>query len=103
MRINTVNAPAAWSVWFGDLRGGWIWHVAPQKGIQALLSGGALYLIGNGLMFYCNTVRFSSWKEFGYSLKINGLSPLCYAQRFNNPFRVETLTSAARELFGLLF
>jgi len=71
--------------------------------IRVLCLGAGLYLAGIALLLHCNTVRFGSWKEFGYALNVNSLSEMSYAQRFDSPYRSAPLTTAALEFFGLLF
>lgn len=70
---------------------------------RLLYSGGALFCLGLGLLFWSNAARFGRALEFGHSLNLNGLDSMRYASRFAYPFRTEPLGSATRELFGLLF
>ena len=63
----------------------------------------AIFIFGNGLLAISNTVRFGSPFEFGHSLAINGISAMAYATRFDNPFQNLPFTTAAKELFSLLF
>jgi len=70
-----------------------------------LLLGACLFILGGGLLFVTNRVRFGSGWEFGHSLNLNcepsGVA--LYTTRFNYPFCQVPLTEAARELFGALF
>ena len=70
---------------------------------RLLFLGGILFCVGGGLILWLNTIRFGSCLEFGYALNVNGLSPMVYAQRFDDPYHAEPLSSAAKELFALLF
>lgn len=68
-----------------------------------LAAGGLLYGAGIALLLYCNSIRFGSSLEFGYSLNLTNSSAMDYAQRFGSPFHSTPLISAATELFGVLF
>jgi len=71
--------------------------------IGACLLGAILFSFGIGLLLWLNKLRFGYPLEFGYSLNLNELSAMVYAQRFGNPYDQTSLIQAAKELFGLLF
>ena len=65
--------------------------------------GVGLFVLGGGLLFFTNHVRFGSGFEFGHRLNVQTLYGSLYATRFDDPYQDEPLLSAGRELFGLLF
>ena len=68
-----------------------------------LLTGGFLFVLGGGLLFITNYVRFGNGLEFGHSLNVSPALPSVYSTRFDYPFKHVPLAEAARELFGALF
>jgi hypothetical protein len=74
-----------------------------DRGIRVLCLGGCLFCFGLALLLWSNAFRFGSPLEFGHSLNMNGLDAMCYASRFDYPFRKVPLTSAAKELGAALF
>ena len=65
--------------------------------------GGALFAVGPLALGWSNAVRFGSALEFGHSLMFNGIDAMRFASRFGHPYSSEPLSSALKELFGLLF
>lgn len=74
-----------------------------SRRVKPLILGAILFSFGIGLLLSFNRLRFGSFLEFGYSLNVNGLSPMVYAQRFGNPYHSVKIGTAAKELFGILF
>ncbi len=72
--------------------------LVPQVGI-----GIGFFLLGCGILFVTNLVRFGDGFEFGHRLNLQFHYGSLYATRFDHPFADEPLFSAIREIFGLLF
>jgi hypothetical protein len=68
-----------------------------------VVTGVTLFVIGGGLLWATNRMRFGDGFEFGHRLNVQRFYGSLYATRFDDPFRDEPFFSAARELFGLLF
>lgn len=71
--------------------------------IRLCITGVALFFFAVGSLLWSNNLRFGSCLEFGYSLNVNGMNAMVYAQRFGSPYHQIALIPAAKELFGLLF
>jgi len=70
------------------------------------LWGPFLFLLGGGLLFLSNLKRFDDGFEFGHKLNVqlgDEMFGSMYSTRFDCPWQDEPLTSAGKELFGLLF
>lgn len=74
-----------------------------SRRVNPLILGAVLFSFGIGLLLAFNRLRFGSCLEFGYSLNVNEISPMVYAQRFGNPYHDVAIGTAAKELFGMLF
>jgi hypothetical protein len=70
-----------------------------------LLLGFGVFVLGGGLLFLTNQMRFGSGWEFGHRLNVNRepSGAVFYTTRFEDPFRRVPLVEAARELFGALY
>lgn len=71
--------------------------------LRVVATGTGLFLLGCGLLYLTNRIRFGSGFEFGHRLNLQFLYGSLYATRFDHPFAQEPLFSAMRELCGLLF
>jgi len=70
---------------------------------RVLAPGVACFIVAGGLLYLTNLLRFGNGFEFGHRLNVQNLYGSMYATRFDHPYEDEPITSAARELFGLLF
>lgn len=74
-----------------------------RRDLVKICFGGVLFSIGPVLLGWSNAVRFGSPLEFGHSLMFNGIDAMRFASRFDHPYHHESMVSALKELFGLLF
>ena len=71
--------------------------------VKLVAFGCILFSLGIVAQLSFNAVRFGAPSEFGHSLMFNNVENMCFASRFDNPYRVEPCLSASKELFSLLF
>lgn len=76
-------------------------HVAAW--LRTVAPGLLCYLAAACLLYVTNLLRFGNGFEFGHRLNVQNLYGSMYATRFDHPYEDEPITSAAQELFGLLF
>ena len=74
-----------------------------SRWLRTVAVGVGLFVLGGGLLYYTNLIRFGNGFEFGHRLNVQYLYGSLYATRFDDPYQDEPLLSAARELFGWLF
>lgn len=72
------------------------------KRLRLLFLGLMLFFLGICINLGLNQLRFGSMMEFGYSANVN-FPANEFQQRFDNPYRHETILNASRELFNWLF
>lgn len=75
----------------------------PGTWFRAVAPGVVCFIVAGGLLYLTNHLRFGNGFEFGHRLNVQNLYGSMYATRFDHPYEDEPITSAARELFGLLF
>jgi hypothetical protein len=70
---------------------------------RRLGAGIGLFMGGWVLLWGTNWARFGTGFEFGHNLNLNYLPTARFVGRFEDPYRSESILSAARELGSLLF
>ena len=71
-------------------------------GWRRALIGLVLFVVGGGVVFVSNVMRFGSGLEFGHLLNLSG-KDLTYMSRMGSPFDLQPITSALLELVGSIF
>jgi len=71
--------------------------------VRPLVVGCLFFVIGGGLLYCTNYLRFGNGFEFGHRLNLQDLPGSMYATRFDHPYQREPIRSATVELISLLF
>jgi hypothetical protein len=88
------------------LIGTWVWlriQDSWRRVLRIVLLGWLLFGLGGGVLWWTNLKRFGDGFEFGHKLNVQHQSGAMYATRFDHPYQEEPMSSAAGELFGILF
>jgi hypothetical protein len=80
-------------------------QTCPTRGriLPPVLLGVFLFCLGGGVLWLTNLKRFGNGFEFGHKLNVQYLYGSMYATRFDDPFKNEPITAAAKEVFGAVF
>ncbi len=63
----------------------------------------SIFLLGCGILYITNLLRFGDGFEFGHRLNLQDLTSSMYSTHFDCPYQQEPIISAGKELCGLLF